>query len=406
MMAIRRVIVNLAIAFAILIPTASLAVESVKLRVALYPYVPGKHSVFNLLAREFQRRNEGLVVEMVEVPADQDYYDGGLAALDADVYEIDSILLSDVLHKLAPLSLSLDGFSPESVEAVTRNGVVYAVPHWMCGNFLFYRKSDTAIRDADTWEAVTTALARQNKPLLVDFFGRLTLGEWYMTMLADRKGAMAAEAAILSGDAPDSDVVADLNSILSACPTGMCRSRDLHDRTGYYARAFIRGEAGAYVGYSESVHYALQEAIDNCRIGGPCLSANEVAVRRLPKLSGTSFAGGVGWVDGLAISNVLSPAVRQAALNFVQFATSADAYKLVLEPDWMEAPRYLLPARTGLVFGDNAPFYPDFLSAHAGRKTGTLPGLNRKLQVIGTTLNCMIPIDRTDTRSARSCNTP
>ena len=43
------------------------AVEAVTLRVALYPYVPGKYAVFALLAQEFQRRNEGAVLELVEV---------------------------------------------------------------------------------------------------------------------------------------------------------------------------------------------------------------------------------------------------------------------------------------------------------------------------------------------------
>jgi thiamine pyridinylase len=225
-------------------------------------------------------------------------------------------------------------------------------------------------------------------------------------MLADRKGITAAEAGVLAGDAPDSSVVADLNTVLSTCPTGLCRSSDLHDRTGFYARAFMRGEAGAYIGYSESVHYALQEAIDNCRVGMPCLAADEIAVRRLPKLSGTSSAEGIGWVDGLAISKDLAPATKKAAITFVQFATSADAYKLVLAPDWMEAPRYLLPARTGLAFGTDAPLYPDFLSAHAGRKTGTAPGLSNKLQKLGAKLNCLLPIDRTDTKTLASCKTP
>jgi thiamine pyridinylase len=381
------------------------AVESVTLRVALYPYVPGQHSVFALLAREYQRRNPGLVLEMIEVPSDPGYYDGSLVALDADVYEIDSILLSDMIGKIAPLSVSLQGYAPESVAAVTRDGIIYAVPHWMCGNFLFYRKGDTAIRDAVTWDDVTKELARQKKPLLFDLFGRLTLGEWYITMLADRIGVTDAQAAVFSTDVPDSTVIADLNSVLSACPTGFCRSKDLHDRTGYYARAFMRGEAAAYIGYSESLHYALKEGIDNCRVGAPCISANEIGVRRLPKLSSASSAEGVGWVDGLAISNTLNPAKKEAALKFIEFATSADAYKLILQPDWMEAPRYLLPARTGLTFGNDAPLYSDFLSAHAGRKTGTLSGLNAKLHALAAKLNCALPIDRTDTKSSTSCKT-
>src|SRR3954452_20799887 len=93
------------------------AAEPVTLRVALYPYVPDKYAVFTLLAREFQRRNNGITLELVEVPPNQEYYDGGLAAVDADVFEIDSILLSDMLGKLAPLTVPLSDFFPESVEA-------------------------------------------------------------------------------------------------------------------------------------------------------------------------------------------------------------------------------------------------------------------------------------------------
>src|SRR5262249_53112751 len=153
--------------------------------------------------------------------------------------------------------------------------------------------------------------------LLVDMFGRLTLGELYITLLADRVGLPAAEAAILASDVPDPAVVADLNLILSACPTGYCRSKDLHDRTGYYARSFIRGEARAYVGYSESLHYALRESLDNCRVGSPCIAPGEVAVRSLPKLSTASKSDGIGWVDGLAMSATLTDAQRDAAMRFI-----------------------------------------------------------------------------------------
>ena len=389
-----------------LLPVACGAVEAVTLRVALYPYVPERHAVFTLLSQEFQRRNPGLILQLVEVPADQDYYNGGLAALDADVYEIDSILLSDMLGKIAPLQLSLQGFEPTAIQAVTRNGMTYAIPHWMCGNFLFYRKDNAAIRDAATWADLTNQLARQGKPLLIDLFGRLTLGEWYITMLADRIGTAPAQAAILSSDIPDPAVVADLSAILSACPAGSCRSKNLHDRTGYYARAFVRGEGGAYIGYSETLYSALKEILDNCRIGSPCLSASEVAVRRLPKVTTASTGDGVGWVDGLAVSNALTDAKKEAAFKFVEFATSPEAYALLLQPEWMDAPRYLLPARTGLSFGSDTPLYPDLLAAHQGRKTGTALGLNAKLQTLARKLTCALPIDRTDTSTMASCKLP
>ncbi len=380
------------------------AAPSITLRVALYPFVPDHYTVFALLAREFQRKHEGVTLELIEVDPSKDYYDDGLLTLNADVYEIDSILLSEMVkaNKITPLSLSLTGYSPEAIEAVTRNGVVYAVPHWLCGNFLFYRKGDEGVRDAATWADLIKELQRQKKALFVDFFGRLTLGEFYITMLADRLGLQAAQAAVLASDKPDPNVVSDLSEVLSDCPTGFCRSKDLHERTGFYARAFVRGEAGAYIGYSESLHYGLQEAIDNCHAGTGCLSPDEIAVRRLPPLVASSTSDGVGWVDGLAIAAGLHDAKKRVALDFLAFATSADAYQLIVKPGWMEAPRYLLPARVGIDLSAG-PLYSDFYVAHKGRKTGTSEGLNAHLRALSSKVNCALPIDRTDAKTAASC---
>jgi thiamine pyridinylase len=287
---------------------------------------------------------------------------------------------------------------------VTRNGVVYAVPHWLCGNFVFYRKGDNAIRDAATWTDLVKILAQRNKPLLFDMFGRLTIGEWYLTLLSDRIGVEAAQQAILANQPPNDDVLSDLKQILLGCPTGYCRSRTYHDRTGFYARAFIRGEAQAYVGYSETLHYALSELLSNCGLGTSCLAPDEIAVRRLPTVKGTASEG-IGWVDGLALSKEATGATRDAAIKFIEFATSADGYKVALQPIFGEGPRYLLPARTGVV-PSGAPLYPDLLAAHAGRKTGTTPGLNASLRKLSVKLNCLLPVDRTDTKSQGTCQTP
>jgi thiamine pyridinylase len=399
----RLLALTILVAFALGSP-ATCAPEATTLKVALYPYVPEKYAVYALLAREFQRRNPGVVLDLVEVDPNKDYYEDGLLTLDADVYEIDSILLTDMLGKIIPLSVSLANFSPEAVEAVTRNGQVYAIPHWLCGNFLFYRKDNAAIRDSVTWGDLVKALGQQKRAMLFDLFGRLTIGEWYLTVLADRLGVSAAQTEVMKTKEPDPSVIKDLDTILSACPTGFCRSKPFHDRAGAYARAFVRGEAAAYVGYSETMHFGLQEAIDNCGLGKACLLPEEIAVRRLPTLSASAASEGIGWVDGLAISSspTLDENKKRVALKFIEFATSEDGFKVVLEPGWMEAPRYLLPARQGLTIKD-APLYPDLLAAHAGRKTGTQQGLNTQLHLLAKKMNCALPIDRTDSKTADSC---
>jgi thiamine pyridinylase len=379
--------------------------DAVTLRVALYPYVPERYALFALLAREFQRRNAGVVLDLVEVDPAKDYYDGGLVGLDADVYEIDTILLDEIIaaKKIAPLDVALTGFAPESIAAVTRNGVVYALPHWLCGNFLFYRKDDTGVRDAATWADLMRVLARRHESIFVDFFGHLTLGEWYITMLAEKSGLETAQAAVLGSPAPDGDVIAALKTILAGCPTGYCRSEAMHDRPGFYARAFVHGSAAAYVGYSETIHYGLQEISDNCLPGSGCLSADDIAIRSLPSSVAGSPARGIGWVDGLAVSTALTGAKKAAALAFLAFATSAEGYRVVLEPRGLEAPRYLLPARTGLSLM-GTPLYPDFFAAHAGRETGTAAGLNARLRALADRITCELPIDRTDTRTLAACN--
>jgi thiamine pyridinylase len=385
-------------------PQSAEAADAITLRVALYPYVPERYALFALLAREFQRRAAGVTLDLVEVEPGKDYYDGGLVALDADVYEIDTILLDEMIaaNRIAPLDAALAGFAPEAAAAVTRNGIVYALPHWLCGNFLFYRRADTDVRDAASWSDLVRVLARRRDNLFVDFFGHLTLGEWYITMLAEKSGLAPAQAAVLASRTPDPDVIAALETVLAGCPTGYCRSEAMHDRPGFYARAFVHGAAAAYVGYSETIHYGLQEIIDNCLPGTGCLAADEIAVRSLPPLVAGSPARGIGWVDGLAVSARLTGAKKAAALAFLAFATSADGYRTVLEPRGLEAPRYLLPARTGLAL-DGTPLYRDLYAAHAGRETGTAAGLNARLRTLAERITCELPIDRTDTTTLAAC---
>src|SRR5688572_20018887 len=104
------------------------ATAPVTLRVALYPYVPDRKAVFHELEREFERRHPGVNVELVD---DDDftvkYYSGGLQRADADVYEVDTILLADLVEarKIAPLDLPDRSFLPGALEAVTHAGQTY-----------------------------------------------------------------------------------------------------------------------------------------------------------------------------------------------------------------------------------------------------------------------------------------
>lgn len=377
----------------------------VKLRVALYPFTPDRFRIFQVLEAEFECLYPGLNLELVEEQNAADrYYDSdddkkwGFKFVNADVYEIDTILLSEFVNagKIAPIALPFGDFEPDAIKAASRNGATYAVPHWLCGNFLFYRRDDTAIGGVKTWAELEKILTERGQGLFVDMKGGLTLGEWYLTALSDFVGVEAAQAAITSGRPLNADAMKLLASILRNCPVGYCRSEVLHDeRVGFYARAFVRGQVSAYIGYSESLHYGLRELLENCAPGSGCLRENNIAVRRLPSARPDANAIGIGWVDGLAIDASLSGVKKDLALAFIKFATETKTYQKLLTPELPYSSRYLLAARPiGPVNG--AMLYDDFYSAR-GRATVTTIGLIERLRKMAKTqVNCELPKERGD----------
>jgi hypothetical protein len=84
---------------------------------------------------------------------------------------------------------------------------------------------------------------------------------------------------------------------------------------------------------------------------------------------------------------------------------SAEGYRVVLEPRGPEAPRCLLPARTGIALHGTPP-YRDLYATHAGRETSTAAGLNARLRTLAERITCELPIDRTDTMTLAACKVP
>jgi thiamine pyridinylase len=386
-------------------------VQPMTLRVALYPSVPDRLALFEKIEAIFECENPGVNVVLISSPnATDNYYNDddvkkeGIQFVDADVYEIDTVLLSDFVNlgKIAPIELPFDDLAPETVKAVTRYSNVYGVPHWLCGNFLFYRKSDTAIANAATWKDVVDALGKHHGTLLVDLKGHSTLGEWYLTALSANVGLDPAESQIVNKAPVDRSAISYLQQILSPCAVGFCRSQALHDNTGFYARAFVRGQAGVYIGYSETIFYGLRDAADNCLPTSGCLAEDDIAVRALPRFDANKAETGVGWVDALAIDAKLNGAKKDLALKFIRRVVSEDSYVAMLAPEWPYRSHYLLPARTNVRIPD-APLYSQFFKAHAGRGTGTLPHLNKALRDVAQTVTCDLPMDRDDQDKA-ACN--
>lgn len=388
-------------------------VDSVTLRVAMYPFVPQFQDLFHTLESEFERTHPGVNVELVEDYTNAqgelrslsaDYYRGGLEQADADIYEIDTVLLADMASKLQPMALDSRAFRPDFGDAVKVNGQTLGVPHWVCGNFLFYRRGDVAMRDAKDWSELAHLL-NGGTGILADLKGTLTLGEWYLTALASQNGRPNTVLAKLAEATLDRQSVTSLQALLGLCPAGYCRSDALHDRVGFYGRMFARGRSRGYIGYSETLHYTLREIGESCSPTDGCLRPDDVAVRALPL--DTIDGRHVGWLDALGVDRRLAGRNRQLANEFVADATSWAMYKRVLTPQWPDPPRYLLPARTR-PDGDlkEAPLYPEFEAAFRNRLFLTGAKLNTTLRARAGALNCELPPDRNDFDWESSCKRP
>ncbi len=385
----------------------SMSVEPTTLKVALYPYVPEGRELFFELEQVFEENHPGVDLQLVESHLDseagasislsEDYYNGGLLKTQADVYEIDTVLLQAMIEakKIQPLELPDRRFIPATYKAITFDDDTWGTPHWVCGNFLFYKKGDLEIQNASNLDELANSF-KENDSLFIDLKGKSTLGEWYLTGLAAKDGNRDNLLKKIRSKKFDPEPFKMVNKLLSLCPSGYCRSDELHNRVGFYARQFVRGKSRAYIGYSESLFYALSEIYQNCGPFDRCLGEDEISVREIPSYN---FKGKqVGWTDVLSLSRDLTPSKKKLAIEFIDFLTSWKGYKLVLDPEWGSAPRYLLPA---LAFSINSPeltppLYAKLYESYKSRIILNSKDLNQTLRNYGKVMDCYLPKDRND----------
>jgi thiamine pyridinylase len=378
------------------------------LRVATYPYVPESAQMQLKIAQDFEKNNPDVQVEFVDLG---DYYGGGLGnALDpnqpkVDVVEVDTVFLRDLveskfLETLPDTVLKPDGtFLPVASRAVVLNGKTFGVPHWVCGNFLFFRKNDP---DADRLSNTTTLSDLEqilNRPtteeqgLLADMRGKSTLGEVYLSSLVDEyQGAKEALAHL--GDPANLDPAAAKtpNRIFWLCPGGMNHNAKYHSNGQFYARQFAHCKARAKISYSEDLYYVGDEFLHGVAssengIGDP--SKDEIQVVGAPLANNSHKM--LAWVDALCVRAGVTSETRRDAMKFISDYTGEAFNRDLLIPSEGDAPRYLLPAR-GALYSDStilktAPLYPRLKEIIQDAETVTASKLNKRLQEIGKELD-------------------
>jgi thiamine pyridinylase len=368
------------------------------LRVVVYPFVPDKIGLFWLVEQSFERTHPAIDLQILDLS--DNYYDQesphAVTNTEADVLEVDSVFMQDLIDsrkiQAIPASLRASAGSMLRVaeDAVRSGSSWFGVPHWVCTNFIFSRPQDP-LNAAATLDDVVNAIGDTRpagRGLLIDLTGRLTLGELYLDALLDKYKTLANADPFVPLANRDQAVVDDLKKVRRLCDSDLCRDSEYHDRVGFYARLFARGQGRALVGYSERLYYVGDEVLSACR-KGECQGLDQITMVPLPLSSKGSqpFA----WVDSFAVSSKCSRQCLRDAEAFIRHTTSIDAVRAQLTPGWGEAPRYLMPALSGL-YSDpellkSAPLYsklyPTLQNAIAVREAG----LNKALRDMGAHLD-------------------
>ena len=372
-----------------------------RLRVSMYPFIPGPERAAFVIKEAFERGCPGLTLE---ITLDGNYYDSdtqkGILFSDADVYEVDSVFFDDFVnqHKVQGLSQKLiDAAGPTVAfarDVSTSGNTRFGVPHWLCTDFLIYRNDEPqlgTLRTPADAQSAFRQLAASDR-LLMDVKGTSTLGELYLSILVAHYGLPSAtQKEHLDPDNLDPYATGVLTGFVNEEPPDYGRDADYHGRDGFYARQFARRAGSAFVGYSEDTFYALTEIAQSCR-HDECLTQSDINVAPWP------FADEglkpVAWVDMYMVDSKATGVTLRDAEAFITFMMSLTTYEnLLVPPD--KVPRYLLPARADVFENSkvlkSAPLYSKFRPIIDQAVPVTAPGLNDQLRKIGAKLDSALP---------------
>lgn len=339
-----------------------------QLSVSLYPFIPNADNFYLKIETQFEKLNPD--IDLV-IHLNADYYDekSGIIAEDTDIYELDCIFLNDFIRKGKIQNLSdksnllyqKDDLIP-ATKIVYAGKDIYAIPHWLCGNFLFTNTADSAIQNIEKLsdlEKVIGVDPNLKGGLLIDMKGKLALGELYADALFDQYKDMEVVKKFIDISNLDKLTISNLNRLNKLTYSNWGRVDDYHSRVSFYQKQFAKGIGRALVGYTESLYYILDEINNSCYAEEGCLPAASISIQEFPISDNGSKQA--GWSDALALDSKVKGQKLSDATLFINFLISKEAYHLALIPDNGSSPRYLLPAyqqfySDSLVL-ESAPYY-------------------------------------------------
>jgi len=381
-----------------------------KLCVALYPFIPEKAELYWKLEREFMDNNPAIDLRYVETGAN--YYGSepakGLKAGRVDIAEVDTVMLPDLVadglvSELPKTYLPKDTYFPVAEKAASIDDKIYGVPHWVCGNFLFYRKDDPKrrrfedIQSLGDLERIIGRPVSEQQSLLIDLHGKSTLGEKYLDVMLDSYTPEEVLKKLEAGTLDD-NALRCLDRLFALCPGGLCDSAKHHTFSPFYARQFAERKARAFIGYSERMFFVVEHYLNGVREDQPAvgkitwdektfLPIGTDDVGAVPATLSDKYSTTLTWVDVLCIRADADEQKMKDALVFIDFFNSSHFTLSALIPEYGHAPRYLLPARKCIYSNETllkaAPLYSRFGEIMQNGITVSQKGINTKLRDVG-----------------------
>lgn len=233
------------------------------LTLGLYPHVPDLSRFKSVISEKWKQRHPEVLLEF----SDWDCYSGTLPEK-ADVFVYDAVYMNDYLKQglLLPLTKSdikdIDDFFPFVMDVCSVEDEFYAVPEFLCSEFLYTRKSDTELNDIENirelYEVIgeldlNEGLLPLNEGLLVSIPSKLNASFWLVQALVD---AEQAELSVLFPLDPDKIPKEASDSLWMIREMAGFEDMTLNtENNGPYifGEWFTDGVGRAYIGFSEAM---------------------------------------------------------------------------------------------------------------------------------------------------------
>ncbi len=368
--------------------------RDIDLNVAIFAYLPDASAAIEKLEEAFEQKYSSIDLDLeLWNPYDDAFEDDGLSQIvDFDIVEIDTCRIDELmggafggLDKIpAEIQRAPSAYVGPAKAIMATNIKGYVYPHWVCGNFVQTRASNTAVVNANTFKEFLAAVdPAAGRPVLAAMWGSTGLGEYYADAYLDVHGPDKTRLHLMAINDGKTGLDADAkNAVLALTqeltPENQGNLSHYYSHSYFLPRQFATMTTATMIGYSERLYYTERELQLTPNNYPPILKPEDVVVKQLA--FGTKSQGTPSWVDGFVIPKGRLAKKHAAIVAFLQFVQGNDAYLAFAEPAQYFAPSYLLPATSDAYGKDSEivkkqPMLPKFHAA----LSDTFPVANSKV---------------------------